>query len=98
MTIQKIGVLSCAKITGVLYAALGLLIGGFFSLFSIIGAAAGMAGGDQSAAFGLLFGAGAIVILPLFYGAIGFVMTALMVALFNVATRFVGGVEIEVTQ
>jgi len=46
---------------------------------------------------GAMFGAGAIVLLPLLYGGLGFVMTALMAALYNVTARLVGGVELDVT-
>ena len=32
MELKSIGVLSCAKVVGILYAAIGLLLGGLFSL------------------------------------------------------------------
>jgi hypothetical protein len=38
---------------------------------------------------------GAIILAPIFYGCIGFVMTLIMAALFNVAAGIVGGVEVE---
>ena len=45
--------------------------------------------------FGALFGVGAIILLPIFYGCMAFVMTLIQAALFNVAARMTGGVEIE---
>lgn len=42
-----------------------------------------------------LFGAGAIVFLPLCYGVLGFVSTLIMAWLYNVAASVVGGVEIQ---
>jgi hypothetical protein len=59
--------------------------------------AGGMAGDNDGAAmFGALFGVGAIIALPIFYGVLGFLMTLLMAALFNLAARITGGVEVDV--
>jgi hypothetical protein len=100
MTITRVGPLSAAKVAGVLYVLIGLVIGAFVSLFAMAagGMAAAAGGGDNgaAAAFGsVLFGVGAIVILPIFYGCIGFFATLIMAALFNVVAGMVGGVEIE---
>ena len=46
----------------------------------------------------MLFGAGSIVILPIFYGVIGAVMMMLTALLYNLAARIAGGIEIEVQQ
>lgn len=97
MTIKRVGVMSVAKISGVLYATFGLLFGAIFSLISILGSAFGAAAGQEDAWLGLMFGVGAIVILPIMYGVLGFVFTAIAAALFNFAARTVGGVELEVS-
>ena len=47
---------------------------------------------------GMIFGVGAIVILPVFYGVMGFVMTAFTAWLYNIMAGLVGGIEIEVEQ
>jgi hypothetical protein len=44
----------------------------------------------------MLFGAGAVIALPLFYGALGFVTTFLAALLYNAVAGMVGGVELEV--
>jgi hypothetical protein len=94
MVIRRIGPLSTAKVAGVLYAGLGLLFGAIVSLISVMGGmATDEAGGGLMGAF---VGVGAIIFLPLFYGAMGFVMTALMAWLFNVAAGIAGGVEVDV--
>ena len=49
------------------------------------------------AILGLIFGAGAVIVLPILYGGMGFVMTLLMAALYNVTARIVGGVQIDVS-
>jgi hypothetical protein len=38
------------------------------------------------------------VLLPLLYGGLGFVMTAIMAWLYNMAAGVVGGIEIDVDQ
>ena len=95
MTITRVGPLSVAKVAGLLYVVIGLIAGGFVSLFSLAGAAMGAGAGNDGALFGALFGVGAIILLPIFYGCMAFVMTLIQAALFNVAVGMVGGVEIE---
>jgi hypothetical protein len=97
MVITRVGPLSVAKIAGILYAILGLLVGALFSLIGLAGVAGGLASDERDTAlFGALFGVGAIIALPIFYGVLGFVMTLLMAALFNVAARLAGGLEVDV--
>src|SRR5438552_2944500 len=84
MVINRVGPVSFAKITGTLYAILGLVIGAFISLFVLAG---GMASNRA---------VGAIVMLPLVYGLCGFVATLVGAWLYNVAAGIVGGVEIDV--
>ena len=92
MVINRVGPLSCAKITGTLYAVLGLIIGACFSLFAL----AGFASDRTGAMFGALMGVGAMIVLPIFYGVMGFITTLIGAWLYNVAAGIVGGVEIDV--
>ena len=94
MVINRVGPVSCAKITGTLYAILGLIFGAFISLFSLAGGMASNRGGG--AMFGAVMGVGAIIMLPIFYGLIGFIATLIGAWLYNVAAGIVGGVEIDV--
>lgn len=101
MVLKSIGVLSCGKVLGVLYALLGLLIGLPIALFSLIGAIVGMGSpqsGSDGLIFGTLFGVGAVIFLPIFYGIIGFVGGLISAFLYNLIARLVGGVELEVEQ
>ena len=97
MTLKRIGVLSCGKMMGALYALMGLIFGALFSLLSLMGVMAGMASqeGGDAAVFGALFGVGAIIILPIFYGVMGFVAGLLTSALYNLVARFAGGLELQ---
>ena len=96
MVINRIAPLSLAKISGTLYAALGLIFGALFSIFAMAGAAAG---GDRSGfgAMGAIFGVGAIILFPIFYGCIGFVASLIGAWLYNLLAGMVGGVELDVT-
>ena len=97
MVITRVGPLSVAKIAGVLYAILGLIIGACLSLIGLAGMAGGLANDSPGGAmFGALFGVGAIIALPIFYGAMGFIGSLIMAALFNLGARLAGGVEIDV--
>ena len=92
MIIKRVEPFSCAKLAGTLYAILGFLIGILFSLFALGGA--GLMGTLPFG--GAMFGVGAIIILPLVYGCIGFVAMLVMASLYNLAAKWVGGVEIQV--
>lgn len=95
MTITRVGPLSVAKIAGLLGIVIGVIVGGFVSLLSLAGAAFGASAGQDGGMFSALFGIGAIILFPIFYGCMAFVMTLIQAALFNVAVGMVGGVEIE---
>jgi hypothetical protein len=97
MKLNRIGPLSCAKMAGVLYAALGLIFGFFVSAAALFGVAIGAAAGDEPgmAVLGLLFGVGAVVVLPIVYGLAGFLSALVGAALYNLAARVTGGIELE---
>jgi len=97
-TISRIGVLSLAKMLAVLYAFLGLFFGGILTLFSVMGAAlGGAAGKDSGGMVAMLFGVGAVIILPIVYGCLGFVGGLIMAALYNLVAKVMGGLEIELS-
>lgn len=94
MMIRKINPWSCAKVAGVVYALMGLLLGG---LFSLVGLGMGsLAGRENFPMAGMIFGAGAVVILPIFYGICGAVMSGIGALIYNLVAGMVGGIQIEV--
>lgn len=96
MVIKRISPMSCARMSGLLYGAMGLLVGACISLFMMVAGSA--IGGDHpigGAMFGALFGVGAVVLLPVFYGVMGFVVGGISAALYNVVAGWAGGIEIE---
>ena len=93
MVIRRVGVWSVARLYGALSAAMGLLIGLIIAVASTIGMT--MAEGDEPPFLAGIFGAGAVVILPLFYGCLGLVAGAIGAALYNLLAGMMGGVVIE---
>ncbi|MEO5763005.1 MAG: hypothetical protein ABIR28_11905 [Vicinamibacteria bacterium] len=95
-TIDRIGPMSAAKIMGVLYALIGLFIGGLVTLVSVMGAALGGAATKDLGGFGII-GMAAIVIAPICYGILGFIGGLIAAALYNLVAKFSGGIEIELS-
>jgi hypothetical protein len=95
MVISRVAPLSVAKIAGVIYAILGLVFGAIVSLVSLAGLFAQGNFGDQPQFLAALFGVGSIIVLPIFYGCMGFVMSLIGAALYNLVAGVVGGVAIE---
>ena len=94
MVIKRVGPLSCAKIVGLLYIFVGLLVGGIFSLAALAG---GLASNTTEAPLvGAFIGVGSIIFFPVLYGCLGFISTLIGAWLYNVMAGFVGGVEMEV--
>jgi hypothetical protein len=92
MILKRIGAVSLAKVSGLLYAILGFIVGCFFALFSLVGMAVSKELGGQ--AFGALFGVGAVIMFPILYGATGFIASLIGAAIYNVLASWVGGIEV----
>jgi hypothetical protein len=96
MVIRRIRPMSAAKVQGILMAGIGLVFGALFSIIGMVAGGLAAAQDEGAGAFaGMLFGAGAIIILPIFYGVCGFIGGAIGAALYNLAAGWVGGLEIE---
>jgi hypothetical protein len=94
MTLKRIGPFSCAKISGLLYGLMGLIAGAIISFIALLLGSVGSDYGGGGALSGL-FGVGAIILLPIFYGFIGFVGGAIMAWIYNLVAASVGGLELE---
>ena len=100
LRINKLGVLSVAKMYALIMLVVSLLISIPYGLFIMVFGAAMMGAGGRD---GLMAGGGSIVMglvfmiaLPIFYGAIGFVAGAIGALVYNIFAGMVGGIEIEV--
>lgn len=94
MVIRRIGPLSFAKLSATLYALLGLFFGAIFSLIAMAGGM--IANNTRGAGFGAILGVGAVVVFPILYGVMGFIVTLVGAWLYNLAAGIVGGVELDV--
>ncbi|MFQ5607713.1 MAG: hypothetical protein ACE5GA_07180 [Candidatus Zixiibacteriota bacterium] len=92
--IKEVGVLSCAKIGGMVYGLMGLIGGLLFSMIAILGVGLGAAENELGDMFGVFMGVGAIIFLPVLYGIIGFVGGAITALFYNLIAGFFGGLEI----
>jgi hypothetical protein len=93
MVVKSVGVVSVGKMYGAISAAMGLLFGIGIALFSVLGA--GLADTTESAILGPVLGVGAVIVLPIFYGVLGFIGGVIGAVLYNVFAAMVGGVEIQ---
>lgn len=93
MVIRRVGVFSVARVMAAMYALMGLVLGGIATLLAMIGA--GIGGGGRNAGIGAaVFGVGAVILLPLFYGALGFIAGMIGAFLYNTCASVVGGIEL----
>jgi hypothetical protein len=95
MVVKRVGPISFAKINAVMYAIFGLIFGAFMSLMGVAGALAGADDSGVGAGIMGAIGVGAIVILPIVYACLGFVMSLIAAALYNVVSSMVGGIEVD---
>jgi hypothetical protein len=89
--IRRFGVISVGKMLCILYAIFGLIEGAVFSLVSIVASSA-MKGMGM---FGILFGIGAIIFMPIAFGIMGFIFGIVIALVYNVVARLVGGIEVD---
>jgi hypothetical protein len=99
MVIRHVGVWSVSRLYGALSAAFGLLMGVCFALVAMLG---GMAGAMRDSGTGIgssgpfaVFGVGAIILFPLFYGLLGLLGGAIGAVLYNLFAGMLGGIELE---
>jgi len=93
--VKSIGVLSFAKISGVCYGILGLLIAPFFLLMGLISGFGGRSGGRVGPGLGPVFGVGLAILMPLIYGVMGFVLGAIGSFIYNAVASWLGGIEVD---
>ena len=93
----RIGPLQLGKMLAALYGAMGLIFVPFFGIFFLIGAFAPK--GTNMPAPGAVFaGAGVLlmILFPLMYAAMGFIIGLIGAAIYNLFAKWIGGIEVEV--
>ena len=98
IVIRRIGVLSYAKMTGVVYSLLGLILDTVFALVALFGALFGHPIGPVSGVTALVLGVGSVILFPILCWVFGFLVGLLSCAIYNMAARMIGGIELEAVQ
>jgi hypothetical protein len=83
--VRRFGVGQTAKVAGVLYALMGLVAVPIFLVATLVA--------PSEAEVGL--GIGFALLLPLLYGLLGFVFTAIGCIIYNLVAGWVGGIEVD---
>jgi hypothetical protein len=93
--VKSVGVMSVAKIMGLLYGCFGLIAVPFFLIAGLarMFAANNSAASPFAAAIGILFA----ILAPLLYAGAGFVVGAISALIYNLIAKWVGGFEVELT-
>ena len=84
--IRRFGVLQTAKVVAVLYALIGLV---FVPIFLVVSMFTPNKEGP---------GTGFALLMPILYGLLGFVITAVSCAIYNFVAGLVGGIEVELDE
>ena len=98
MTIRRFGVISVAKMYGLLMFIFGLVFGVIYGLILIVFGAAISALGRDAAAGGVstvVMGIAMMIGLPIFYGVLGFIMGAIGALIYNAVAGIIGGIKFE---
>jgi len=93
MVVKSVGAFSVGRVFALLQGVMGLIIGAVIALLATLGV---MAAGDEApqGVFAIVFGAGAVIIFPIFYAVIGFVGGVIGALIYNVVAGIVGGIEL----
>ena len=89
--VKSVGVLSVAKILGLIYACMGLIFAPVLLLFGMLGS---LLGQDKNPFAGMV-GVTLALLIPVIYGAMGFIIGAIGALLYNLFAKLVGGLELE---
>jgi hypothetical protein len=89
--LKSVGVMSVAKILGLLYGCMGLLFVPLFLLFGLMGSLVGQEKTPFAGILGVVFA----VLMPVLYGGMGFVTGAISALLYNVLAKWMGGFELQ---
>lgn len=89
--LKSVGVMSVAKIMGLIYACMGAIFIPVFLLFGLVGSLDNHNDFPFAGVLGIVFAIG----LPFLYGMIGFIAGAIGALLYNLLAGWVGGFELE---
>ena len=89
--LRRIGVMKAAIMGGIGYAIMSLVFVPFFLFLTFVAPMSGAPMGPGDWMFGPVF----VLMMPLIYGIVGFIGSALAAAVFNLIAMMVGGLDVE---
>lgn len=92
--VKRIGPGSAFKMGFVVYAVLGLVVGVICALAAFAGAPFARYGHMPVA--GAIAGIIAVILCPILYGILGGIITVISALIYNLASGWVGGLEVEI--
>jgi Transmembrane domain of unknown function (DUF3566) len=90
--VKRIAPLQLGKIMGLCYGIMGLC---FCPIFLVISFFAPHASNQQGASV-FAFGTAFALLMPVFYGVMGFVLGIISAFVYNIIAKWIGGIEVEV--
>lgn len=105
MVVRRVGAFSLAKVLGVVYALMALILGAITAFFYLLIGLLGFASGSQDAegagavlGFGVAFGIGALIFYPVILGIVGFIGGLITAVIYNAVARLAGGLELDLEE
>lgn len=95
-TITKVDPISVMRIAGICYAVLGFFEGILFGLVIALKFSATPAASTGSPFIGPFAGLAAVIGFPILFGVFGALMAGVGAVIYNVASKYVGGVVVTV--
>lgn len=89
--VKSVGVMSEAKIMGLIYGCMGLIFAPFFLPIGLLGSLAG----EQKSPFAGIIGVTFAILMAVLYGMMGFITGAIGSLLYNLSANWVGGFELD---
>ena len=90
--LKSVGVLSVAKISGLIYGCIALLFAPIFLLVAVLGP---LTGQQQKTPFAGILGIVLAIALPIVYAIMGFIFGAIGAVLYNLFAKLTGGFELD---
>ena len=94
----RIAPLQCERMLGALYGAMGLIFVPFFGILALIGALVPSAANAKDFPGAIVAGIGfaMMILFPLLYAVMGFIIGVVSAAIYNLCAKWLGGIEVEV--
>ncbi|MGY4884413.1 MAG: DUF3566 domain-containing protein [Nanobdellota archaeon] len=93
VVLKKVGILSMAKIQAILMLIIGLFLGIIYAILATTVDAS-----QYSASPIVILGWWSILVIPVIYGVLGFIIGVIGAWLYNIVAKKVGGIEVELSK